>query len=64
MKLSPREMIIAWLTAAAVLIGLTVWLAEPKIEAYRQMSRQIEVAERKMDRDQNLIDTRDEWEDR
>lgn len=64
MRISSREVLMAWLTGVAVLAGLTFWFVEPRWERFSYMSRQIEVAQRKMERDRQLIDSRDQWDDR
>lgn len=64
MKMSSREIILAWLTCLAIIGGVTFWFIEPRLRTLRDMSRRITIAERKIERDQNLLNTRQEWNQR
>jgi hypothetical protein len=56
MKMSSREMILLWITGAAVLSGLTFVLCEPRLAEWKIVQQKQSETARKMEVAQHLID--------
>lgn len=64
MNISPREMILAFVTLLAVLIGVTVVLGRAKIDEWKKLRGARENVEEQILLNQRLIDQREEWDAR
>lgn len=56
MTLSSREVILGWATFAVVLLVLTFWLGEPKLQEWRDAREAVAMLERKMMVTQRLLE--------
>jgi Tfp pilus assembly protein PilO len=64
MKISPREMILAWTTGTVALLGLTFILCAPRFKEWKTLqNKQLETA-RKVEVTQHLVDQAPKWEAR
>lgn len=64
MKLSPREMVLLWLTCAAAVLGLTFLLCLPRVAEWKAIQqKQIEAA-RKVTVTQHLVAQAPKWDAR
>ena len=61
MKMSPREMILAWMTGVALLGGITYAIGKPRVEEWKDLRSRQEEAQRKIDAAQRLIDPGPQW---
>lgn len=64
MKLNPRETRLALITLVAVLGGLTFWLGEPRLEAWRENQEHVEMLVRRQVSAQRLLDQKPELDNR
>ena len=64
MRISEREIILAAITLAALLIGITFLTATPVLDDWKRIEVQIEEAQRRLQEDKSLIEQRSQWEER
>ena len=48
MRLSAREMVLAWLTMVAVVGGVTYWIVSPKVKESKEAGREMNALSRRM----------------
>lgn len=61
MTLSNRELFLGWATGLALLLGLTYWGAQSKVEEWRKAGRERDELSQRVRRAQRTLETRDEW---
>jgi len=64
MRMSPREMVLGWLTLVAVLGGVSYWWGTARFEDWKKMRRQMEEARRRIEWIERSIRRRPEWDRR
>lgn len=64
MKFSSRELVLSWVTCVVVLIGISYWLGKPKLETWRELARNQEAVNRRLEISQRLLDQRGQWDQR
>ena len=62
MKISPREMILAWITGVVALVGLTFFLADPKIKEWKVVSDKKADLQREVEKHKSLIAQAPKWD--
>jgi Tfp pilus assembly protein PilO len=60
-KLSRRELVLAWVTGAVVLIGVTFWMGRAKVQAWGQAREEMGRLRRQARRLQTVVNGRGEW---
>jgi len=61
-KLSSRELLLAWVTAAVVLIGMTFWMGRAKVEGWGRAQEEARQQRRQFRRLEKIVNARGEWE--
>jgi len=64
MKLSTREIMLAWVTFMVVLFAATYLVCKPQIAKWRELHAEVMVLEERVRSDRAMIDGRAEWERR
>lgn len=64
MKFSSRELVLSWVTCVVVLIGISYWFGKPKLETWRELARNQEAVNRRLEISQRLLDQRGQWDQR
>ena len=61
MKISSREMVLAWLTSVAVLGGITYVIGKPRVDEWKDVVAQQQDARRKIETTQRLVAQAPQW---
>lgn len=61
LKLSRRETILGCSTLSAIIIGLTFWIGEPKINSWKQLSGEKENLREQIEQNQQIISRQDSF---
>jgi Tfp pilus assembly protein PilO len=64
MKLSNREMMLAWVTAVTLVVGFTFWLGYSKYQEMNKTREDARALARTLKRLQKTVDSKPEWEAR
>lgn len=64
MKISPREMVLVWITGSIALMGLTFILCAPRIKEWKSFQDKQAVMNRKLEVTQNLVSQGPKWDAR
>lgn len=64
MRVSERELILAAITAAVLLVGLTFVLGKPVLNQWKAIGVEIDDQKALLEKDEALIDSRGQWEER
>jgi Tfp pilus assembly protein PilO len=62
MKVSPREMVLVWITGVVALGGLTFFLIDPQIRAWKGLAEKKATLERDVTKQKYLISQAPNWE--
>ncbi|MEI6563006.1 MAG: hypothetical protein WCO42_01720 [bacterium] len=62
MKISPREMVLAWVTGVIAIGGLTFFLADPQIKEWKVLSGKKADLQREVDKQKALIAQAPKWD--
>ncbi len=64
MKISPREMVLVWITGTIALMGLTFLLCAPRIKEWKSFQAKQSEINRKIEVTQNLVSQAPKWDAR
>ena len=64
MKISQRELILGWCTGLVLLVGITYWMIQPRLAAWREMRLYRQAITEQIKLAQRLVDQRPEWVER
>lgn len=62
MKISPREMILVWITGVVALLGLTFFLVDPQIKEWKILAGKKDTLEREVEKQKYLIAQAPKWD--
>ena len=62
MKISPREMILVWVTGVVALGGLTFFLVDPQLKEWKLLAEKKSALERDVDKQKYLISQAPKWD--
>jgi Tfp pilus assembly protein PilO len=62
MKISPREMILVWVTGVVALGGLTFFLVDPQIKEWKLLAEKKSALERDVEKQKYLISQAPKWD--
>ena len=64
MKISPRELLLAWMTACVILLAVSFWICLPKVKVWKELNAKRQAVTRRIEVAGNLIAQRPVWEKR
>lgn len=64
MKITPREMMLSWMTGLALLLALSLWICSPKIKVWWELSAKREAVVRRIAMAEHLVAQREQWDKR
>ncbi len=64
MKISQRELILGWCTGLVLLAGLTYWLVQPRLAAWKELRHYRQAVAEQIKLAQRLVDQRPQWLER
>ena len=64
MKISPREMVLVWITGSIALMGVTFILCAPRIKEWKSFQDKQAAINRKIEVTQNLLSQSSKWDSR
>ncbi|MFA7158970.1 MAG: GspMb/PilO family protein [Kiritimatiellia bacterium] len=64
MKISPRELLLAWMTACVILLAVSFWICLPKVKVWKELDAKRQAVTRRIEVAGNLIAQRPVWEKR
>ncbi|MEI8138758.1 MAG: hypothetical protein WCI03_02705 [bacterium] len=62
MKISPREMVLVWVTGIVALAGLTFFLVDPQLKEWKVLSEKKATLTREVEKQKYLISQAPKWE--
>jgi hypothetical protein len=64
MKITSRELVLAWLAGCALLIALSAWICSPKLKVWKELTDEREAVAGRIAVAERLIAQRGEWDKR
>jgi len=64
MKVSNRELVLAWLTGSVALLGLTYWLGLPKVEEWKETNKTLDRFQSRIVVAERTLTQKEQWEER